>query len=143
MTAAVNTQRGVDIHCEGVVHLYPSPEGDVVALRGVDLDVEGGEALALLGPSGSGKSTMLALLSGLLRPSAGRIRIGSYDLPRLSNRQLLRLRATDISLVLQDPARNLLPYGTAEQNVGFAQRGARGRKRALPWSPLELSLIHI
>jgi ABC-type lipoprotein export system ATPase subunit len=104
----------------------------------VDLDVEGGEALALLGPSGSGKSTMLALLSGLLRPSAGRIRIGSYDLPRLSNRQLLRLRATDISLVLQDPARNLLPYGTAEQNVGFAQRGARGRKRALPWSPLEL-----
>jgi putative ABC transport system ATP-binding protein len=138
MTAAVNTQRGVDIHCEGVVHLYPSPEGDVVALRGVDLDVEGGEALALLGPSGSGKSTMLALLSGLLRPSAGRIRIGSYDLPRLSNRQLLRLRATDISLVLQDPARNLLPYGTAEQNVGFAQRGARGRKRALPWSPLEL-----
>jgi ABC-type lipoprotein export system ATPase subunit len=110
----------------------------VVALRGVDLDVEAGEALALLGPSGSGKSTMLALLSGLLRPSAGRIRIGSNDLPRMSNRQLLRLRATDISLVLQDPARNLLPYATAEQNIGFAQRGARGRKRNPPWSPLEL-----
>ncbi|MGH7612362.1 MAG: ABC transporter ATP-binding protein [Candidatus Dormibacteria bacterium] len=136
--AAAASPRGVDIHCDGVVHLYPSPEGDVVALRGVDLDVEAGEALALLGPSGSGKSTMLALLSGLLRPSAGHIRVGSYDLPKLSNRQLLRLRATDISLVLQDPARNLLPYATAEQNVGFAQRGARGRHRKLPWTPREL-----
>lgn len=138
MSAAVQPRPGVAIHCEGVVHLYPSPEGDVVALRGVDLDVDGGEAVALLGPSGSGKSTMLALLSGLLRPSAGRIRVGTYDLPRLSNRQLLRLRATDISLVLQDPARNLLPYATAEQNIGFAQRGARGRKRTALWSPLEV-----
>ncbi len=129
---------GLDIHFEGVVHLYPSDEGDVVALRGVDLDVEAGEEFALLGPSGSGKSTVLALLAGLHRPSAGRIRLGEYDLGRLSNRQLLRLRAAEVSLVLQDPARNLLPYATAAQNVEFSQRGARARGHRPPWGAVEL-----
>ena len=130
--------RGLDIHMEGIVHLYPSQEGDVVALRGVDLDVEAGEEFALLGPSGSGKSTILALLSGLHRPSAGRIRMGEYDLGRLSSSQLLRLRATEVSLVLQDPARNLLPYATAVQNVEFAQRGARARGHRPPFGAQEL-----
>jgi ABC-type lipoprotein export system ATPase subunit len=129
---------GLDIHFAGVVHLYPSPEGDVVALRGVDLDVKAGEEFALLGPSGSGKSTVLALLAGLQRPSAGQIMVGPFDLGRLTSRQLLRLRGTEISLVLQDPARNLLPYATASQNIEFAQRGARGRGHRPPWSAQEL-----
>jgi len=128
---------GIAVHCDAVVHLYPSPGGDVVALRGVDLDVEAGGALALLGPSGSGKSTLLALLAGLLRPSSGHVLVGAHDLGRSSNRQLLELRATDISLMLQEPMRNLLGYGTAEQNIRFAQRGARHRDR-LPWGPAEL-----
>ncbi|MDA8331450.1 MAG: ATP-binding cassette domain-containing protein [Candidatus Dormibacteraeota bacterium] len=132
------TSRGLEIHFDGVVHLYPSPEGDVVALRGVDLDVEEGEEFALLGPSGSGKSTVLALLAGLQRPSAGRITIGPYEMGKLTNRQLLRLRATEVSLVLQDPARNLLPYATATQNIEFSQRGAKGRGHRPPWQPPEL-----
>ncbi len=138
MTIEAVPSRGLDIHFDGVVHLYPSQEGDVVALRGVDLDVEAGEEFALLGPSGSGKSTVLALLAGLQRPSAGQIQIGPYEMSKLSNRQLLRLRATEVSLVLQDPARNLLPYATASQNIEFAQRGARGRKHRPPWRPAEL-----
>ncbi len=138
MTVETSPSPGLDIHFDGVVHLYPSQEGDVVALRGVDLDVEAGEEFALLGPSGSGKSTVLALLAGLQRPSAGQILIGPYEMSKLSNRQLLRLRATEVSLVLQDPSRNLLPYATASQNIEFAQRGARGRKHRPPWRPAEL-----
>ncbi|MGH7777869.1 MAG: ABC transporter ATP-binding protein [Candidatus Dormibacterales bacterium] len=127
---------GVDVHLEGVVHIYPMPEGDVVALRGVDLDVEGGELVALLGPSGAGKSTVLGLTAGLVRPSAGRVRIGPHDVGRMSSRELLRLRATEVGIVLQDPARNLLPYATAAENVWFAQRGSRRRERA--WRPRDL-----
>ncbi|MHB1525528.1 MAG: ABC transporter ATP-binding protein [Candidatus Dormibacteria bacterium] len=138
MTSSAQTSRGLDIHFDGVVHLYPSAEGDVVALRGVDLDVDAGEEFALLGPSGSGKSTVLSLLAGLQRPSAGQIKVGPYDIGRLTNRQLLRLRATEVSLVLQDPARNLLPYATAAQNIEFSQRGARGRGKRPPWKPQEL-----
>jgi len=126
---------GLAIHCDAVVHLYPNPGGDVVALRGVDLDVEAGSAIALLGPSGSGKSTLLALLAGLLRPSSGHVVVGSHDLGRLSNRRLLELRSREISLMLQEPMRNLLGFGTAEQNVGFAQRGVRHTRSDLALRP--------
>jgi putative ABC transport system ATP-binding protein len=135
--SAVRT--GLAIHCDAVVHLYPNPGGDVVALRGVDLDVEAGGAIALLGPSGSGKSTLLALLAGLLRPSSGHVLVGTHDLGRISSRQLLELRSGEISLMLQEPMRNLLGFGTAEQNIRFAQRGLRRRSAdPLLLGPVEL-----
>jgi putative ABC transport system ATP-binding protein len=118
---------GVDVRLAGVVHLYPSPEGDVVALRGVDLDIEAGEAIALLGPSGAGKSTMLSLLAGEFKASAGVVRVGSNDLGKMSEEAVARLRSREISLVVQGAAANLLPYVTSVQNVAFAQYGARKR----------------
>jgi putative ABC transport system ATP-binding protein len=118
---------GVEVHLSGVVHLYSSAEGDVVALRGVDLDIDTGESVALLGPSGAGKSTVLGLLAGEFAPSAGSVRIGEYDVGRLGAEVLSRLRSRDISLVVQDAAANLLPYATAFENVWFAQHGARRR----------------
>jgi ABC-type lipoprotein export system ATPase subunit len=114
---------GVRVRCEGVVHIFPaSGDGveDVVALRGIDLDVDPGEFVSLLGPSGSGKSTVLGLLAGVLRPSAGRVLIGQHDVGRMAPRALARLRGSVVALVLQNPSRNLLAYATVRQNVAFA-----------------------
>lgn len=121
------TDTGAQVHLTGVVHLYPSPEGDVVALRGVDLDIKAGESVALLGPSGAGKSTVLGLLAGEFTPSAGTVRIDEYDFSRLSAEDLSRLRSRHISLVVQGATANLLSYATASENVWFAQHGARQR----------------
>jgi ABC-type lipoprotein export system ATPase subunit len=113
---------GLPVHCEGLVHIYRVEGNDVVALRGVDLDVDAGERVALLGPSGSGKSTLVNLVGGLLRPSAGRLAVGPHDVGKMTERQLLGMRARSVGMVLQGAARNLLPFATAEENVRFAQR---------------------
>jgi ABC-type lipoprotein export system ATPase subunit len=122
--------RGLPVVCEGVVHIYRLDGDDVVAVRGVDLEVEAGERLALLGPSGSGKSTLVNLLGGLLRPSAGRLLVGDTDIGKSSERELQALRAAAVGTVLQGASRNLLPYGTAEDNVRFAQRAVPRQRRA-------------
>ena len=129
---------GVAVRCTGAVLLYPLLEGDVVALSGVDLEIEAGEMLAVLGPSGTGKSTLLSLLCGLLRPSAGEVRVGEHDVGRMGPRERARLRATEVTLVPQGVQRSLLPYATAAENVLFATGPARRAGRALPWEPLEL-----
>jgi len=137
--APVQTEvRGVSVHLIGVVHLYPSPDGDIVALRGVDLDVEAGQALALIGPSGAGKSTVLSLLAGEFPASAGVVRVGGHDLGRVGAEALARMRTGEISLVVQGGVANLLPYATATENVWFAQHGARRRGARISRSPQDL-----
>jgi putative ABC transport system ATP-binding protein len=119
---------GLAVVCRRVVHIYRAGAGDVVALAGVDLSIGPGETLALVGPSGSGKSTLIALRAGLMRPSAGRINVGSYDMGKLSDAEVGRLRGTEIGVVLQGAVRNLLPYATLHRNIWLAQRRAAHTK---------------
>lgn len=120
------------------MHVYPGAERAIVALRNVELKVAAGEMVGLLGPSGSGKSTLLGVLSGLVRPTAGKVWVAGHDMAGLDERALSRLRATELALLLQDPLQNLIPYATVQENITFAQRGARQRHWPIPWSPRDL-----
>jgi putative ABC transport system ATP-binding protein len=132
---------GLAVACRRVVHIYRAKAGDVVALGGVDLSIGPGETLALVGPSGSGKSTLVALLAGLMRPSAGRVNVGTYDLGKLTDTEIARLRGTEIGVILQSIGRNLLPFANLRRNIWLAQRraaGTEGRKLDDPDRILEL-----
>jgi len=119
---------GLAVTCRRVVHIYRAEAGDVVALAGVDLTISPGEMVALVGPSGSGKSTLIALLSGLMRPSAGRVTIGTADIGKLTDAEISRLRGTEIGVVLQGASRNLLPYASLSRNIWLAQTRAAGSR---------------
>jgi putative ABC transport system ATP-binding protein len=115
---------GMSVACRRVVQIYRGEGGDVVALAGVDLTIGAGERVALVGPSGSGKSTLIALLAGLMRPSAGRVSLGTFDMGKLTDREISRLRGTQVGVVVQGAARNLLSYLTLEDNVALSQKRA-------------------
>jgi ABC-type lipoprotein export system ATPase subunit len=129
---------GIGVHLFGVVHLYRQSGSDIVALRGIDLDIGAGEMLALLGPSGMGKTTVLRLMAGLMKPSAGVVKVGAHDLGRMNGLERRALRAGDISFMVQGTGANLLPFATPTQNIWFAQRGAKGNGKRPPWPPGQL-----
>ncbi|MBQ1033692.1 ATP-binding cassette domain-containing protein [Micromonospora sp. C97] len=119
---AAQPAEGVAVTCHRLIHIYPTATGDVVALSGVDLSIAAGEMLALVGPSGSGKSTLVAILGGLMQPSAGRVQVGDHELSRLPAKGLAALRGTTVGTVLQGAERNLLPYLSLSRNIWLAQR---------------------
>jgi ABC-type antimicrobial peptide transport system, ATPase component len=138
MRSPDNTAAGLPVRCVGLRHVYRVAAEDLVALHGLELAVEAGTTVAVVGPSGSGKSTLLTVLAGLQQPTSGQVWMGDTDLAALRERALLRIRAERVGVVVQDPARNLLPFADAVDNIRFAQRGPAGYgRRALP-EPIRL-----
>lgn len=105
------------IHCEGLVKIYKTDEVEVVALHGLNLTVEQGEMMAIIGNSGSGKSTLLNILGGLDRPSAGQAFVGKWNLLKMTKEQLITYKRETVGFIWQNNGRNLVPYLTALQNV--------------------------
>ncbi len=121
------------IHCQNLVKVYKiDPEHEVLALQGLDLKVEKGEVMGIIGNSGSGKSTLLNMLGGLDRPTAGKLMIDGKDLLRLSDKELVKYKLETVGFVWQNNARNLLPYLTAIENVELPMllKGRYKRERA-------------
>ncbi len=121
------------IHCDGLVKIYKTKDLEVVALQGLDLRVEAGELMAIIGNSGSGKSTLLNMLGGLDRPSAGKLFVDGKDLLAFGERDLVKYKRESVGFVWQNNARNLIPYLTALENVELPIliRGRRRRARAI------------
>ena len=105
------------ILCENLVKIYRVANLELVALQGLDLIVERGEMLGIIGPSGSGKSTLMNILGGLDRPSAGRVLVEGRDLRKIPDAALDGYRRTTVGFIWQQSSRNLVPYLTAEENV--------------------------
>ncbi|MDH4555393.1 ABC transporter ATP-binding protein [Pseudomonas sp. BN417] len=105
---------------QGLHKSYPTPQGPLAVLRGIDLELEEGHSLALMGESGSGKSTLLHLVAGLDRFDAGSIQVGGRSLAALDEHQLAAWRRMGIGLVFQQF--NLIPSLRIEDNLAFQAR---------------------
>ncbi len=122
------------ILCDNLVKIYKTKDIEVLALQGLEISIDQGELMAIIGNSGSGKSTFLNMIGGLDRPSAGKLIVDGKDLFKLSERELVDYKRRTVGFVWQNNARNLLPYLTAWQNVQMPMlfdKGERKKQRAL------------
>ena len=107
------------IEIRGLRKIYHVGEVEVPALRGLDLDVEPGEFVSIVGPSGSGKSTLFHIIGGLTPPTSGRVRVADRELDEMSEADRTRLRKQTVAFVFQKF--NLLPNLTARDNIAVAR----------------------
>ena len=126
---------GKMIVCENLVKIYKTGEIEVVALQGLDLMIESGELMAIIGNSGSGKSTLMNIIGGLDKPTAGSITVDDKNLLKFEDRDLINYRRDTVGFVWQNNARNLIPYLSALENVevpmsisGMKNRRERARE---------------
>lgn len=119
------------VECQNLIKIHKQGNLEVVALQGLDLTVEQGEFVSVVGASGAGKSTLLTILAGFERPSAGKAFVVERDLSDISRKELTRYYRRDVGFVWQDFTRNLVPYLKVIQNVELPLLlgGVSGRKR--------------
>jgi ABC-type lipoprotein export system ATPase subunit len=108
------------IEGENLIKLYKTEEIEVLALQGLDLTVEEGELMAIIGNSGSGKSTLLNMIGGLDKPTAGKLFVDGKDLFKLTEKQMVIYKRETVGFVWQNNARNLIPYLSAKENIELA-----------------------
>ncbi len=108
------------VEARGLVKTYHKGEAEIRPLNGLDLDVEQGEFLALMGPSGSGKSTLLHIIGGLDKPDAGICRVGEVEVSAMGEKELCDFRAANVGFVFQ--VYNLVPVLTARDNIELPLR---------------------
>ena len=108
-------ERGALIRLEDVRKAYKTPAGDFLALKGIDLQVQEGEFLAVVGKSGAGKSTLVNMITGIDRPSAGEIRVGTQAIQDMNEDQIATWRGKHVGVVFQ--FFQLLPMLTCAENV--------------------------
>jgi ABC-type lipoprotein export system ATPase subunit len=125
------------ITCKRIVKVYRVGDHELVALRGIDFEMEGGEMVAIIGPSGAGKSSLLNLLGGLDTPTAGQLIVDGHNLLNLRGRALADYRLRRVGLLSQQIERNLFRRRSALRNVTLpmmlagvpaGQRGKRARE---------------
>ncbi len=118
------------LKASSLYHVYESKaeDGNVVALRGIHVDIKEGEAIAVVGPSGSGKSTLMKCLGGLMKPSSGSVMLAGKNMTRLNGKELVHLRQKTVSFIFQEG--NLLPDMNARDNVAqpLRHQGVSSRK---------------
>ncbi|MBP3855690.1 MAG: ATP-binding cassette domain-containing protein [Ruminiclostridium sp.] len=116
-TVLLAPPENVMVRCDNLVKIYKSRDIEVMALQGLDLTVERGELMGIVGASGSGKSTLLNMLGGLDKPSAGSLYIDGRDLLKFTDKDFIEYKRKTVGFVWQNNARNLIPYLTAVENV--------------------------
>ncbi len=132
------------ILCENLVKIYKTKDSEVLALQGLELQVERGELAAIIGNSGSGKSTFLNMIGGLDRPSAGSLFVDGKNLFKMTEKELVEHKRSTVGFVWQNNARNLLPYMTAVQNIQVPMMfGSTEKKRQRALELLEMvGMLH-
>jgi putative ABC transport system ATP-binding protein len=103
--------------CKQLVKVYRVGDHELVALRGIDFEMEQGEITAIIGPSGAGKSSLLNLLGGLDTPTAGQLTVAGANVLELRGRKLANYRLRQVGFIWQQVERNLLAYRSAFRNV--------------------------
>ncbi len=116
------------VQADNLMKIYKTKDIEVVALQGLDLTVEAGELMAIIGNSGSGKSTFLNMLGGLDKPSAGKLYVDGQNLFSMTEKQLVDYKRKTVGFVWQNNARNLFPFLTAMENVMVPMQISAGRK---------------
>lgn len=126
--------KNIIIECDNLVKIYKTKDIEVLALQGLEMSIEKGELMAIIGNSGSGKSTFLNMIGGLDRPSAGKLIVDGKNLFKMTEKELVEYKRSTVGFVWQNNARNLLPWLSAWQNVQtpmLFEGSAKKKKRAM------------